>query len=75
LFHLKKEFNKSSLVLYLGFILVTWSLLQISLQTFFENNDNILMKIPSIYAQDDGRVNVNAEEMVMVESLTMGIVM
>jgi hypothetical protein len=59
LFHLKKEFNKSSLVLYLGFILVTWSLLQISLQTFFENNDNILMKIPSIYAKDDGGVNGN----------------
>jgi hypothetical protein len=58
-FQLKKEFNKSSLVLYLGFILVTWSLLQIPLQTFFENNDNILMKIPSIYAQDDGGGNGN----------------
>jgi hypothetical protein len=39
--------------LYLSFILVTWSLLQLSLTDFFENNDNILMKIPSIYAQDD----------------------
>ncbi len=36
-FHLKKEFTKSSLVLYLSFILVTWSLLQISLTDFFEN--------------------------------------
>jgi hypothetical protein len=58
-FQLKKEFNKSCLVLYICFILVTWSLLQISLQTFFENNDNRLMKIPSIYAQDDGSVNGN----------------
>jgi hypothetical protein len=58
-FQLKKEFNKSCLVLYICFILVTWSLLQISLQTFFENNDNRLMKIPSIYAQDDGGVNGN----------------
>ena len=59
MFQLKKEFNKSCLVLYICFILVTWSLLQISLQTFFENNDNRLMKIPSIYAQDDGGVNGN----------------
>ena len=59
-FHLKKEFTKSSLVLYLSFILVTWSLLQISLTNFFENNDNILMKIPSIYAHDDGG-NCNGE--------------
>jgi hypothetical protein len=53
-FHLKKEFTKSSLVLYLSFILVTWSLLQISLTDFFENNDHVLLKIPSIYASDDG---------------------
>ena len=51
MFYLKKEFTKSNLVLYLSFILVTWSLLQISLTDFFENNDNILMKISSIYAQ------------------------
>ena len=50
---LKNEFIKSSLVFYLGFILVTWSLLQLSLTDFFENNDNILIKFPSIYAQDD----------------------
>ena len=38
-FHLKKEFTKSSLVLYLSFIiLVTSSLLQISLTDFFRNN-------------------------------------
>ena len=61
-FQLKKGFNKSSLVLYLSFILVTWSLLQISLTDFFEINDNILMKIPSIYAQDDGGVNGNGGE-------------
>jgi hypothetical protein len=54
LFHLKKEFTKSSLVLYLCFILVTWSLLQISLADSFENNDHVLLKIPSIYASDDG---------------------
>ena len=55
-FHLKKEFTKSNLILYLSFILVTWSLLQISLTDSFENNDNILMKIPSIHAHgfDDG---------------------
>jgi hypothetical protein len=53
MFILKKEFTISNLVLYLSFILVTWSLLQLSLTDFFENNDNILMKIPSIYAQDD----------------------
>ena len=53
-FHLKKEFTKSSLVLYLSFILVTWSLLQISLTDFFENNDHILIKISSVYSQDDG---------------------
>ena len=58
-FHLKKEFTKSNLVLYLSFILVTWSLLQVSLTDFFENNDNILMKIPSIYAQDDDGENGN----------------
>jgi hypothetical protein len=60
-FQLRKEFNKSSLVLYFGFILVTWSLLQISLTDFFENNDDILIKIPSIYAQDDGGGNGNGE--------------
>ena len=68
MFHLKKEFtksnlvlylSKSNLVLYLSFILVTWSLLQVSLTDFFENNDNILMKIPSIYAQDDDGGNGN----------------
>ena len=58
---LKKEFPKSNLILYLSFILVTWSLLQISLTDFFENNDNILIKIPSIYAQDDGGGNGNGE--------------
>ena len=61
MFHLKKEFTKSNLVLYLSFILVTWSLLQISLTDFFENNDNILIKIPLIYAQDDGGGNGNGE--------------
>ncbi|HSF49353.1 MAG TPA: hypothetical protein VLA74_01215 [Nitrososphaeraceae archaeon] len=59
MFHLKKEFTKSNLVLYLSFILVTWSLLQVSLTDFFENNDNILIKIPSIYAQDDDGGNGN----------------
>ncbi len=53
-FHLKKEFTKSSSVLYFGFILVIGSLLQISSTDFFGNNDHILMKIPSIYAQDNG---------------------
>ena len=61
MFHLKKEFTKSSLVLYLSFVLVTWSLLQISLTDFFENNDHILIKIPSIYASDNGG-NGNGEE-------------
>jgi hypothetical protein len=60
-FQLKKEFTKSNLVLYLSFILVTWSLLQVSLTDFFENNDNILMKVSSIYAQDDGGGNDNDE--------------
>ena len=60
-FQLKKEITKSNLVLYLSFILVTWSLLQISLTDFFENNDNILMKIPLIYAQDDDGGNGNGE--------------
>jgi hypothetical protein len=53
-FHLKKEFTQPSLVLYLSFILVTWSLLQISLTDFFENNDHIILKIPSVYASDNG---------------------
>jgi hypothetical protein len=60
-YQLRKEFNKSSLVLYFGFILVTWSLLQISLTDFLKNNDNILIKIPLIYAQDDGGENGNGE--------------
>jgi hypothetical protein len=60
-FYLKKEFTKSDLILYIGFILVTWSLLQISLTNFFENNDNILMKISSVYAQDDGGGKGNCE--------------
>jgi hypothetical protein len=60
-YQLRKEFTKSNLVLYLSFILVTWSLLPISLTDFFENNDNILIKIPSIYAQDDGGENGNGE--------------
>ena len=64
MFYLKKEFTKSNLVLYLSFILVTWSLLQVSLTDFFENNDNILMKIPSIYAQDYYGGNGNGEKAV-----------
>jgi hypothetical protein len=42
------------LILYLGFILVIGSLHQISSTVFFENNDHILLKIPSIYAQESG---------------------
>ena len=61
MFHLIKEFTKSNLVLYLSFILITWSLLQISLQIFFENNEKRLMKISSVYAQDDGGRNGNGE--------------
>ena len=53
-FHLKKEFTRSSLVLYLSLILVTGSLLQISSVDFFETNDHVLIKIPSIYASDNG---------------------
>ena len=57
MFQLKKEFTKFSLVLYLTLILVIGSLLQISLTDFFGNDDHI-MKIPSIYAQDnDGNGN------------------
>ena len=61
MFHVKKEVTKSNLILYLSFILVTWSLLQISLTDFLENNDNILMKLPSIYAQGDGGENGEGE--------------
>lgn len=61
MFILKKEFTISNLVLYLSFILITWSLLQISLTNFFENNDNILVKISSVYAQDDGVGTGNGE--------------
>ena len=61
MFQSKKELTKSCLVLYFSFILFTWSLLQISLTDFFENNDNILMKIPLIYAQDYGGGNGNGE--------------
>ena len=60
-FQSKKEFTKSCLVLYFSFILVTWSLLQISLTDCFENNDNIHMKIPLIYAQDYDGGNGNGE--------------
>ena len=60
-FQSKKEFTKSCLVLYFSFILVTWSLLQISLTDCFENNDNVHMKIPLIYAQDYGGGNGNGE--------------
>ncbi len=42
------------MVLYLSLILVIGSFLQISLTDFFGNNDHILMKIPLIYAQDEG---------------------
>ncbi|HET9806626.1 MAG TPA: hypothetical protein VFP49_06940 [Nitrososphaeraceae archaeon] len=52
MFYIKKEFTKSSLALYLSLILVIGSLLQISSTDFFENNDHILIKIPSIYAQE-----------------------
>ena len=58
MFQLKKEFTKFSLVLYLTLILVIGSLLQISLTDFFGNDDHI-MKIPSIYAQDDDGGNGN----------------
>ena len=61
MFHAKKKFTKSCLILYFSFILVTWSLLQISLTDFFENNDNILKQIPSIYAQDDDGWTGNGE--------------
>ncbi|HET7642161.1 MAG TPA: hypothetical protein VFK40_01525 [Nitrososphaeraceae archaeon] len=43
----------------MGFLVVTWSLLQISFQTFFENNENRLIKIPLIYAQEEDAVNDN----------------
>ena len=54
MFNFKREFTKSSLVLFLGIILVIGSFTQIkSTIDFFSNND-YMIKIPSIYAQDDG---------------------
>jgi hypothetical protein len=49
-----KEFTKSSLVLSLSLILVIGALLQILSASFFVDNDNLHIKIPKIYAEEDG---------------------
>ena len=49
---IKKEI-KSSLILSISIILITGSLLQILSTSLFVNNDHTLIKISSIYAQDD----------------------
>ena len=54
LLYITKEHIKSNLVLYLSLILVTGSLFQVLSTGLFENNDRLVIKIPSIYAQDDG---------------------
>jgi len=50
---IKKEHIKSNLVFYISLILVTGSLFQVLSTAIFENNDAIVMKIPSIYGQED----------------------
>ncbi len=74
-FLLKKEFSKSSLVLYLGLVLVIGSLTQISSTNFFENNDHTLMKITSIYAQDDDGGGDDGGGGVMAEAMAMEAMM
>ena len=54
LYIIKKEFTKSSLILSLSLILVIGALLQILSASFFVDNDNLHIKIPKIYAEDDG---------------------
>ena len=51
---IKKDFTKSSLVLFVSLILVTGSLLQILLISLSENNNHTLLKISPIYAEDGG---------------------
>jgi hypothetical protein len=62
LLDIKKENIKSNLVLYLSLILVTGSLFQVLSIGLFENNDHsLVIKIHSIYAQDDGGGDESSE--------------
>ena len=53
LYIIKREI-KSSFILFISFILVTGSLLQLLSTSIFVDNEHALIKIPSSYAEEDG---------------------
>ena len=55
--HIVKKEIKSSFILFISLILITGSLFQILSTGLFMDNDHTLMKINSVYAQDE-RINI-----------------